>query len=248
MKESFILFTEYKEQIDMLSDEQAGILLKAIFCYSAGEELPPMDALTRMAFSFIRSALDRTDDKYQRRITANRENGRLGGRPRKETEAEEPQNETVDDVEKTQEKPKKTQTKTQKPTGYFENPPEPERDPDSERDNERDGDKERGVWGENKTPSPPAALDRFCKRWGVKANAVANYSGGKLAGMDWDAVSEKVVLSALLQTKHDISFFVRNYEKILDGTFDDWGESPPKRGKKVDPDHDASRFAGIVYE
>ena len=79
MKDSFILFTEYKEQVDMLTDEQAGILLKAIFCYSAGEDLPPMDAITKMAFSFIRSAMDRADDKYQRKIEANRENGRRGG-------------------------------------------------------------------------------------------------------------------------------------------------------------------------
>ena len=55
MKDSFILFTEYKEQIEMLSDEQAGVLMKAIFCYASDEKLPEMDELTKMAFSFIKA-------------------------------------------------------------------------------------------------------------------------------------------------------------------------------------------------
>lgn len=63
-----------------------------------------MDSITKMAFSFIRAALDRSDDKYQKKIEANKENGKLGGRPRKDT------------LEKTQTgKPKITQ----KPNGYL---------------------------------------------------------------------------------------------------------------------------------
>ena len=86
MKDSFILFTEYKEQIEMLSDEQAGVLMKAIFCYASDEKLPEMDELTKMAFSFIKAALERADTSYQRKVEANRENGRLGGRPPKKQE------------------------------------------------------------------------------------------------------------------------------------------------------------------
>ena len=85
MKDSFIIFTEYKEQFDMLTDEQAGVLIKAIFCYTTDGKLPEMDSITKMAFSFIRAALDRSDDKYQKKIEANKENGKLGGRPRKDT-------------------------------------------------------------------------------------------------------------------------------------------------------------------
>ena len=109
MKDSFILFTEYKEQVDMLTDEQAGILFKAIFCYSAGEALPPMDAITKMAFSFIRSAMDRADDKYQRKVDANRENGRRGGRPAKNKQEDKPAVEQDTAYESDPEKPKKTQ-------------------------------------------------------------------------------------------------------------------------------------------
>lgn len=91
-------------------------------------------------------------------------------------------------------------------------------------------------------------LERFLRRWEINSNSIGNYSGGKLAGMDWDAVSEKTALSVkILQRRKDIGFFIKHYEEILDGAFDDWDESS-KREKKVDPDHDASRFAGIVYE
>lgn len=246
MKESFILFTEYKEQIDMLSDEQAGILLKAIFCYSAGEELPLMDALTQMAFSFIRAAIDRTDDKYQRKVESNRENGKLGGRPPKNKDEgeEKPKNNPN--------KPKKPngylgfeekeQEKTQKPNGYFENPPEPY----PERDPVRDSEPERGESNARTREDTP--MERFLQRWGINSNSIGNYSGGKLAGMDWNAVSDKTALSVkILQKRKDIGFFIKHYEEILDGAFDDWDE-PSNREKKVDPDHDASRFAGIVYE
>lgn len=93
-----------------------------------------------------------------------------------------------------------------------------------------------------------AALDRFCERWGISANAIGNYSGGKLSGMDWDKVSEKVATSSVLRQRRSISFFIRNYEKILDGEFDDWDDKPPGREKKKDPDFDGSRFANIEYE
>lgn len=259
MKDSFILFTEYKEQIDMLSDEQAGVLLKAIFCYSAGEILPQMDSITKMAFSFIRAALDRTDDKYQRKVESNRENGRLGGRPpkNKEQEGEKKQEETQNNPNKPK-KPNgylgfevKTKKEPQKPNGYFENPPEPEREPERksepECDSERDSEPEQGG-GDRARAREAAALDRFCERWGISANAIGNYSGGKLSGMDWDKVSEKVATSSVLRQRRSISFFIRNYEKILDGEFDDWDDKPPGREKKKDSDFDGSRFANIEYE
>lgn len=60
MKDSFILFSEYSEQFNMLSNEQAGILIKAIFAYSTDSELPEMDTLTKMAFLFLRFEIERS--------------------------------------------------------------------------------------------------------------------------------------------------------------------------------------------
>lgn len=108
--------------------------------------------------------------------------------------------------------------------------------------------KESKVEESNARTRENTPLERFLRRWGINSNSIGNYSGGKLAGMDWDAVSEKTALSVkILQKRKDIGFFIKHYEDILDGAFDDWDETP-KQEKKVDPDHDASRFAGIVYE
>ena len=40
MKSSFVLYTAYMAQMELLDMEQRGVLLTAIMSYSAGEELP----------------------------------------------------------------------------------------------------------------------------------------------------------------------------------------------------------------
>lgn len=247
MKESFILFTEYKEQIDMLTAEQAGTLLKAIFCYTTDEPLPEMDPLTKMAFSFIRAALDRTDDKYQRRVESNRENGRLGGRPPKNKESEE-ENAQEKNPEKTQNNPnktqkpngylgfeEKTQEETQKPNGFFQNPPEPEP--------VRDSEPERRV-GDSARTREDTPLERFLVRWQVNSNAIGNYSGGRLSGIDWEKLSAKVERSSFLRQQKAIGFYIDHYADILDGKYDDI----VRPQKKPDPDFDGLRFANIRYD
>ena len=82
--------------------------------------------------------------------------------------------------------------------------------------------KESKVNGGNARTREGTPLERFLERWQVNSNAIGNYSGGKLAGIDWDRVSEKTEQSADILQKHkDIGFFIRNYEEILDGKFDD---------------------------
>lgn len=89
-------------------------------------------------------------------------------------------------------------------------------------------------------------LQKFIDRWKVSANAIANYSGGKMAEIDWDKVSAKVEQSAFLQKQKAISFFVEHYEKILDGAYDDW-DSPPTVDT-TDPDFDISGLDKIHYD
>lgn len=209
MKDSFILFTEYKEQFEMLTNEQAGVLIRAIFSFVSDEEVPEMEPLTRMAFTFIKAAIDRADDKYQRKVNANRVNGCLGGRPRS---TEKPKQET-------QENP----TETQKPNGFnAETQEKPKNPPDNEPDNVRDNDNVRGR--NNAHTREATAMERFLKRWGVNSNAIGNYSGGRLSGIDWDRLSEKMERSTLLRQKKAISFFIKHYDDILDGNFDDTGQ------------------------
>lgn len=79
---NFVLYTEYLEHIKLLTMEQRGALLTAVLCYASGDELPEMDGMTNMAFSFIKSRIDRDTAAYLEKIEKRREAGKLGGRPK----------------------------------------------------------------------------------------------------------------------------------------------------------------------
>lgn len=81
MVKSFILYQEYKENLSCLSQEQKGQLLDAIFAYNEGVEIE-LDAVVKMAFSFIKSDLDRNKEKYEKMLKRNQSNGSKGGRPK----------------------------------------------------------------------------------------------------------------------------------------------------------------------
>lgn len=81
-KSSFVLYAEYLEHIKLLTMEQRGALLTAVLCYASGYELPEMDGMTNMAFSFIKSRIDRDTAAYLEKIEKRREAGKLGGRPK----------------------------------------------------------------------------------------------------------------------------------------------------------------------
>lgn len=95
----------YEEQIDIcrkyFTAEQFGRLMMALFAVDAGEE-PEVDDDIRIAYEFL--ALQRRIDreKYEAKCAKNRENGKLGGRPKK-VDSEEEKN-------------------PEKPNGFFQNP------------------------------------------------------------------------------------------------------------------------------
>lgn len=86
-KNSFVLYNSYLDQVKLLTDVQAGILFKAILHYAAHEELPEMDGMTSMAFSFIKAGIDKDTEKYQKTCEARSEAGKMGGRPPKANKA-----------------------------------------------------------------------------------------------------------------------------------------------------------------
>lgn len=65
MKGSFVLYAEYLENIELLSMEQRGVLITALMKYVSGLDIPDMDAATTIAFSFIRSKIDKDQKKYE---------------------------------------------------------------------------------------------------------------------------------------------------------------------------------------
>ena len=78
-KKSFLLYTGYFEQIEMLNIEQRGILLTAIMAFQTDTDMPEMDALTKMAFSFISADMRRDNEKYEEIVERRKESGRKGG-------------------------------------------------------------------------------------------------------------------------------------------------------------------------
>ena len=91
-RKSFLIYIDSLPVLDDLTDEQAGKLFKAISSYHKGEDLE-LDSLTKIAFSPFKSQFIRDDEKYQKIVERNKNNGLKGGRPKTEEnqgEAKEP--------------------------------------------------------------------------------------------------------------------------------------------------------------
>ena len=81
-QKSFVLYDSYADQIETLSDAQAGVLFKSILAYRTSGKRPYIsDPMIRMAFCFIASQLDRDAEKWEDVRQKRREAGRLGGAP-----------------------------------------------------------------------------------------------------------------------------------------------------------------------
>lgn len=132
-KGSFVFYTEYREHLSMLPPEQVGELMFALMDYQETGEVPdlPKGSALAMCFSFIKARMDKDNSKYEEKCERNRSNGKKGGRPTKET-----------DNSETEENPNK-------PNGFIENrtviseteenPTEPKKaDNDNEYDNDSD--------------------------------------------------------------------------------------------------------------
>ncbi|MBO4584236.1 MAG: hypothetical protein J5756_04125 [Clostridia bacterium] len=82
-RKSFVLYLEYAEYLDELTDEEVGRLTRAIFDYNIyGEEPESFTGALKLAWIAIRQGMDRNNDRYERRASA----GKRGGRPRKDAD------------------------------------------------------------------------------------------------------------------------------------------------------------------
>lgn len=97
-----------------LPQDAAGRLLMAILNYSAFSVVPPMDGPEQWVWPAVKDRIDRDREAYSEKCARNKENGKRGGRPRKNQE-EEP----GDEPEETEENP-------EKPDGFFGNRAEPD--------------------------------------------------------------------------------------------------------------------------
>lgn len=78
-KNSFILYCDIGRHLELLSDEDAGLLFKGIVHYADTGEPPQLPPMAAMAFSFIRAQIDRDQEKWNTTREKRRAAGKSGG-------------------------------------------------------------------------------------------------------------------------------------------------------------------------
>lgn len=140
-----LVYHDFYEHLKDLSFEQKGKLFDAILEYDmTGRVSVELDAVSLMAFKFIKSAIDRDKEAYLRKCEKNSQNGAKGGRPT--------QKNNHSDNLKTEENPKgskkangleNNQTdnlETQKSERFFQKTKKADKENDN--DNEKENDKD----------------------------------------------------------------------------------------------------------
>lgn len=129
-KKSFILYVDHLEVLDDLTNEEAAQLFRAIRDYQLGNEVK-LTGLMRAIFTPFKNQFERDEEKYQKIVNRNRENGSKGGRP----------------------------NKPNKPNGFSNNPSEPKK-ADNDNDNVNDNVTVNDISSkEEKKDTPPEWFD-----------------------------------------------------------------------------------------
>lgn len=230
MRESFIFYTSFGALIELLPSKKRLPIYEAIYHFGAYQKEadfsndPQQDAVWRSILPQLKANQKRYENGKK-----GAESGVLGGAPKGNTNAKKTTPETT---------PTPTEKEGEETT--------PETTPNV-KDNVnpyQDLQKGKRKKGESARTREDTPIERFLDRWGINSNAIGNYSGGRLAGIDWDRLSERVQRSAFLQQQKAIGFYIAHYADIIDGKYDDI----VRPQKKPDPDFDGSRFANIHYD
>lgn len=124
-KNSFILFQEFEEVFNLLTDEDSAALIKAIFAYNAGKEIK-LNYHLNVIFALIKKRLDDNQKNYDEVCKRNQENGKKGGAPRGNANAKK--------------QPKTTETTQNNPKQH-----DNDNEYDHEYDNDNDNDNEENT-------------------------------------------------------------------------------------------------------
>ena len=81
-KKSFLFYLNWKDQIDDLDDQELRRLINNLIKYHLGEEIELPTKIDRIVWKGILPGLEANQDKWDRKVQANRENGKLGGAPK----------------------------------------------------------------------------------------------------------------------------------------------------------------------
>lgn len=77
-KVSFLMYLDYEEQFNLLTNEELGQLIRAIMQYEKTKQEPKLEGTLKMAFSFIKAQLDRDRDKWEGTKNKRSEAGKKG--------------------------------------------------------------------------------------------------------------------------------------------------------------------------
>ena len=86
------LYFSYLDPLADLSDEQLGRVVRALMQYGSEGTLPSFTGLESMAWKFLRSNFDRDVAAYEQKVEQWRENGRKGGAPKGNRNAQKEKN------------------------------------------------------------------------------------------------------------------------------------------------------------
>lgn len=108
-KKSFVLYCDYREHLQLLNDSERGQLFTAILDYANDDEVGELPPMVKMAFSFIKSQMDKDAEKYARIVKARSEAGKksAAAKQQKSTNGNENEQTAVEsELESTVQQPK----------------------------------------------------------------------------------------------------------------------------------------------
>lgn len=130
------LFNDLSATIDLLSDAEAGRLLKSLLHYANGQEVE-LVGQEKLVFAMLKTQIDRDAAGYNDYIDKQRTNGSKGGRPKKPmVNSNNPENPTV--INKNPKNPMVFNNNPENPMVFNENP----KNLDKEEEKEKEEDEE----------------------------------------------------------------------------------------------------------
>lgn len=142
------VFPDLSETVDLLSDAEAGRLLKSILHYANGEEdeLPGQE---KLVYAMLRKQIDRDAAEYERYSEKQRANGCKGGRPKK---------------------PRETQQNQKNPLVFEKT----QKSQEEEKEKDKDKEEERACAREGMTAPAPFMTPEECDRAAEQYDRVRN--------------------------------------------------------------------------
>jgi len=141
VRDSFLMYTENLEVIEMLNDLQRSQLLLAIMRYQSGKEIGEIDPTAMVVFTMLRKQFDKDYEKYQETCERRRDAGLKGGRPKASA------------TEEKAKKPNGFEEKAKKPNGFSENQSKAKK-ADNDNDNDNDNDINNNILSGKPTTLP----------------------------------------------------------------------------------------------